>query len=294
MEEDFYLHLISDASMEYYPSNVISKFTTKLSREVNLPGKWQVALCNISYHKTWGNISTRDEGKCYLKLYRRTLGMKAVLEPKVKLQASLEPGSYSTPEALTEALLASFQNIKRWDSNASLDESLFNLEDILGISCSNNSLSFRIKKNHYRCDALTLQLSPTILNLMGHREYGENSERVTHIKLAIIPEHGIEATKTVAGTVNLKPGIHNLFCYSSLVRNVTVGDTQAPLLRIIPVRGEDGEYVYETFEDRQYLPVASNHFNTTNTLIGDRFGNKIKFDHGSAPVILVVHMKRVA
>jgi len=295
-ETDFYLHLISDASLEYYPSNVISDFTTKLPHEFNLTGKWEVALCNIHYHKTWGNISTRDEGKCYVKLFQRTLGMKPILEPKVKLQGTLEPGHFSTPEALIQALFDLFKGIKRWESDSSIEESYFNLEDVLGISLDRhtNKLSFSIKKNLYRCDAITLQLSSTLLNLIGHHEF-HNSERITQINLAMIPENGIEPTKILTGIVNLKAGIHNIFCYSSIVRNVTVGDTQAPLLRIVPIHGGDeGEYIYETFEDRQYVPIALSNFNSIRIFLGDRLGNNIKFSHGSAPVILVFHLKRVA
>jgi len=281
-QTDFYLHLISDASLDYYPSNVISNFTTKFSREINLKGQWQVALCNISYHKTWGNISTRDEGGCLLRLYQKT----NTLEPKGKLHAMLEPGQYSTPQSLIDALLKAFTNIKQGEEE-------FNLEDILSITHNvhTNKLSFGMKQNSYGCDALKLTLSPTILNLMGHHEYTNTKSRDLDIRLALIP--GKEEL-TFTGIVDLRSGIHNIFCYSSLVRNVTVGDTQAPLLRIIPVLGGDGEYVYQTFEDRQYLPVVTNNFNTANSLIGDRFGNKIKFEHGSAPVILVLHLKRVA
>lgn len=292
-ETDFYVHLLSDASLDFYPSNVISDFTTKFSHEINLKGSWQVALCNISYHKTWGNITTREEGECYLKLYQKSAsGVKSIFAAKAKLFASLEPGQYSTPEALIKALFAAFQNIKRWDS----DSNHFNLEDILSIShnANTNKLTLSMKKNVFKCDALTLRLSPTILNLMGHHEYNGDSRRIVDIRLVAVPEKGMVTEKTLSGIVNLRSGIHNMFCYSSLVRNVKVGDTQAPLLRIIPVLGEDGAYVYQTFEDRQYLPVAMNTFNTAKTLIGDRFGNKIKFDHGSAPVIIVLHLKRVA
>ena len=83
-----------------------------------------------------------------------------------------------------------------------------------------------------------------------------------------------------------------MFVYSSLVQNTTVGDVQVPLLRIVPVGGDVGDYRNETFEDRQYIPLQSHTFNTIAVLIGDRFGKRVKFNHGSAPVILVLHFKR--
>lgn len=298
---DFYLHLLSDCSLHYFPNNVISEFTTKLPHDVNLPGQWQVALCNISYHKTWGNITTRDEGECGLKLWRKTEGPKGVLVPIAKICASIEPGSYATPQTLIDALYGIFEKLKRWDADPSIGQDFFALRDVLDIShdVHTDKLTFTMKENPYRCDAVTLKLSSTLLSLTGHEEYGHtntdgSATQRTSISLALNGDNGVSKSKTLTRIVNLKAGIHNIFCYSNLVKNITVGDTQAPLLRIIPVRGKDGEYVYESFEDRQYLPLGTNNFNTIDVLIGDRFGNRIKFNHGSAPVILVLHLRRIA
>lgn len=292
---EFYMHLISDASLNYFPSNVISEFTTKLPHEVDLPGTWQVALCNIAYQKTWGNISTRNEGTIRLKLYQKTSGEKGIYEPKLKVQGVLDPGHYATAEALTKAIYDQFEGLKRWDSNPSVSHkwTTFRLRDILDIIPQHsNKLSFSVKENPYSCDALTLYLSSNLANLIGFQEFTSATQRNLKIQLALNGGDEIPKTKALSGIMNLNSGIHSLFCYSSLVRNTMVGDTQVPLLRIVPVQGNDGDYIYETFEDRQYLPLASHRFSTIQVLIGDRLGNKIKFSHGSAPVIIVLHFKR--
>lgn len=299
MDTDFYQHLISDSSLSYYPNNVISEFTTKLSQEVNLPGQWKVALCNISYHKTWGNITTLDDGSCGLKVFWKTDGPKGVLLPLLKISAALEPGMYSSPESLINAIYTKFERLKRFDSNSSVQGTWFQLKDILDIThnARSNKLTFAMKSNPYSCAALTLNFSQTLLDILGHREYLDTPTgniRDNSLKLALQHENGVPRTKTLSTIMNLNAGIHNIFCYSDLVKNVRVGDTQAPLLRIIPVHtGSDGEYVSETFEDRQYLPVALHTFNTIRVLLGDRLGRRIKFSHGSAPVILLLHFKRI-
>lgn len=294
---DFYLHLISDASLDYFPSNVISEFTTKLPHNVDLPGTWEVALCNIAYQKTWGNISTQSEGAIQLKLYQKTPGPKGIFEPKLKVQGALEPGHYTTTEALTKAIYDKFEGLKIWDSDPSVSHkwTTFRLRDILEIApqqSNSNKLTFTMKDNPYSCHALTLRLSPNLANLIGHQEFTSAAQRNLKIQLALNGGDEIPKTKAVAGIMNLNSGIHSLFCYSSLVRNTIVGDTQVPLMRIVPVHGSGGDYIYETFEDRQYLPLASNHFSTIQVLIGDRLGNKIRFSHGSAPVIMVLHFRR--
>jgi hypothetical protein len=293
---DFYLHLISDASLNYFPSNVISEFTTKLPHEVDLPGSWQVALCNIAYQKTWGNISTEREGKIRLKLYQKTSsGPKGIFEPKLKVQGVLDPGHYATTEALIKSIYDKFEGLIIWDPEVVTSHkwTTFRLRDVLDISPqqSNNKLAFAMKENPYHCHALTLSLSPTLANLMGHQEFTTGGQRNHHVRLALNDDE-IPKTKALNAIINLNSGINSLFCYTSLVRNTIVGDTQVPLLRIVPVHGSDGDYIYETFEDRQYLPLASHRFSTVQVLIGDRLGNRIKFSHGSAPVIMVLHFSR--
>lgn len=292
---DFYLHLISDASLDFFPSNVISEFTTKLPHEVNLPGIWQVALCNIAYQKTWGNISTQNEGTIELKLYQKTPGPKGIFEPKLKVQGVLEPGHYTTIEALTKAIYDKFEGLKIWEASVSHKWTTFRLRDILDIApqpSNSNKLTFSMKANPYSCHAMTLCLSPNLANLIGFQEFTSATQRNLKIQLALNGGDEIPQTKVLTGIMNLNSGIHSLFCYSGLVRNTIVGDTQVPLLRIVPVRGSDGDYIYETFEDRQYLPVALHRLSTIQVLIGDRLGNKIRFSHGSAPVIMVLHFKR--
>jgi hypothetical protein len=131
---EFYQHLLSDSSLEFFPTNVISEFTTRLPHDVTLLGQWQVALCNISYHKTWGNISTRDEGACSLQLWQRTEGPKGVLEPRIKALGVMEPGAYNTPQALIDGIYETFEILKRWDSDPSAKKQYFSLRDILEIS----------------------------------------------------------------------------------------------------------------------------------------------------------------
>ena len=118
---------------------------------------------------------------------------------------------------------------------------------------------------------------------MGHMDVMDvTGARLTSIELKLNKnpndDHAKETSITLSRTTNMEEGIHNLFCYSSLVQNTTVGDVHAPLLRIVPVQGDVGDYLYETFEDRQYIPLQSNTFNVIEVLIGDRFGKRVKFN----------------
>ena len=57
MSHQFYITLLSDSSMEYYPDNTVAKFTTKLPEAVELNGDYEVGLAEIIYPHTWCNIN---------------------------------------------------------------------------------------------------------------------------------------------------------------------------------------------------------------------------------------------
>src|SRR5437764_2143538 len=47
--EQFYIDLVSNASMDIFPKNSLSKFTNKLESHIELKGDWEVALKEIFY-----------------------------------------------------------------------------------------------------------------------------------------------------------------------------------------------------------------------------------------------------
>ena len=51
MEQQFYVHLSSRDSMQYFPRNNTSRFTVKLPEILHLNGQWEVALCEIGLPK---------------------------------------------------------------------------------------------------------------------------------------------------------------------------------------------------------------------------------------------------
>ena len=296
---DFYIRLISDSSHEFFPQNVKSEFKTKLAKEEVLIGQWQVALCNIFYPRNWVNVAKQEEGLCTLFVWEKQEGARGNVSyiKRLNLERHLEPGCYSTPGALISAIYEQYRFLTKWSETSGDNNEFFSLSEVLDIShdVSTNKLSFAIKENAYSCHGISLTFSSKLLDMMGHVEYTEqNSQEVRNMSIDVALSGPSPRRKTLNRTTDLATGIYNLFVYSSLVQNTSVGDTQAPLLRIIPVRGDVGEYLYETFDDRQYIPLQSHAFQTIDMLIGDRFGNRIQFNHGSAPLILVLHFKRVS
>ena len=51
MESQFYVHLSSEDSKQYFPKNHTSRFTIKLPEILHLKEHWEVALCSITLPK---------------------------------------------------------------------------------------------------------------------------------------------------------------------------------------------------------------------------------------------------
>lgn len=61
--DQFYLTLPSDSSRSFFPSNTLSKFSTKLAQTIELQGDWCVGLCEISYPYGDGSLIETDVEK---------------------------------------------------------------------------------------------------------------------------------------------------------------------------------------------------------------------------------------
>lgn len=68
--KNFYMTLLSNSSMAYYPENKTSSFTVQLPRYMCLDGDWEVALVEIHYPYTFSNV---EEGHNEIQLETLTV-----------------------------------------------------------------------------------------------------------------------------------------------------------------------------------------------------------------------------
>lgn len=54
--KNFYMTLLSNSSLDYYPENRTNSFTVQLPRYMYLEGQWEVALVEIQYPYTFSNV----------------------------------------------------------------------------------------------------------------------------------------------------------------------------------------------------------------------------------------------
>ncbi|GFU01724.1 uncharacterized protein F54H12.2 [Trichonephila clavipes] len=70
------------------------------------------------------------------------------------------------------------------------------------------------------------------------------------------------------------------YVYSDLISLQIVGDTQAPLLRIVRTKGKDGETISQYYDRPQYLPLVRHSFQTIQSELRLNSGDFVPFERG--------------
>jgi hypothetical protein len=83
-ERSFYVALPSDSSVQYFPENTLSGFTTKLPKEVQLNGSWECGVSEVRYPLTFYNVVE--------PMIITKVGRAEHLEPTLRFS----PGYYTT------------------------------------------------------------------------------------------------------------------------------------------------------------------------------------------------------
>lgn len=95
---------------------------------------------------------------------------------------------------------------------------------------------------------------------------------------------------TSSHVVDVNQGFYSLYVYCNISEPRLVGDSLVPLLRIVPVKGKDGETIIKSYENIHYVPVQQKHFDTLEIDIRDDTGKPIPFERGK--LVTTLHFKR--
>ena len=87
-----------------------------------------------------------------------------------------------------------------------------------------------------------------------------------------------------------KQGLGSMYVCCGLANCQLVGDGYAPLLRIVPIRGNHGEVTARSFTNIHYVPAKAGRFENVEVNIRDALGNFTPF-HGGR-LVLVLHLRK--
>ena len=84
--------------------------------------------------------------------------------------------------------------------------------------------------------------------------------------------------------------VHALYVYTDVVESILVGDTQAPLLRIVDASGSVGKNVHRLYNPAHYLPINKRSFDSIEIDIRTDTGVPVPFESGR--LSLTLHFRR--
>jgi len=92
--------------------------------------------------------------------------------------------------------------------------------------------------------------------------------------------------------VEITGGYHSLFVYSDVIYPTLIGDTCAPLLRVveIPQNSKFGDQIVCTYPDTHYLPLLTNEFESIEIAIRNDTGQYMPFEYGRS--IATLHFRK--
>ena len=91
----FYLTLPSNSSMNYFPNNTLTHYTTKLPKIMDLDGTWEIGLAEIQYPHSWYNVKNKE---AWLKVH---FYKESELQKRLVL---LPDGYYSSAKRIIKAI----------------------------------------------------------------------------------------------------------------------------------------------------------------------------------------------
>lgn len=268
MRFDFYITLPSNASMEFYPDNKTTRFTTRLPRECKLPGEWVAGLQEIQFPQTFSHIPA-DPGKNYVELYMQKPGAKADSPPKITVsRSSIKSGVYRN----IQDLLTEINTTSAVATHLKFEFDIAGHVTVTQVcNCEKTEHSFAMSK--------------VFRAIMGFDVVEE------WVKIMVDPRHALRSPHP-ASLSNALPRV--LFVYTDLCESQITGDVQTPLLRVVPIdidRYEYGSMRLRTFSPPKYMPLLKTSFDTIEIDIRNELGEPILFDHGTLAVTL--HFKRI-
>lgn len=289
----FYLTLPSNSSTKYYPGNTLTRYTTRLHSSIDLSGEWEVGLSEITFPHSWltierggGLITVSSNGFSTPELWAM---------PGFSTDIRLQPGYYESVHEVVREINKSISKIILPIITPPIAEPHQCAEpqppgphscvfpqpptfDFQLPKLKYNEISKRVHFSMYRSQVINFSQSLATILGLGNKQVPSQAKD--------------EETWSWTGNrvSDITRGINSIFIYCDLLEHVPVGDTKAPLLRIIDARGENGETVHRSFDEPRYVPLQKRNFDSIELDIRDDLGNPVAFENGK--LVTTLHFRQ--
>lgn len=127
---------------------------------------------------------------------------------------------------------------------------------------------------------VSIQFSQNILNILGFKREAD--------------EYFTTGTYRASMSVDIMEGFSALFLYTNIVATTLVGDSEVPLLRVVPLKQSraNQSHIFQSFQHIQYQPVTTSQTDVIEINIRRDNGVLVPFSNGK--VVITLHFKKTA
>lgn len=244
----FTVTLPSNSSMNYHPNNTASNFTTKLAEPIELHGNWECGLLEAIYPNRVFNVA--DDS------YFFTLHHADDSQTKHYMAVGVYTNRIDITNRLRESQTAVASTLPE------------RKVPIQFRTYAQNRWAFKIMTDEIK----HLDFSPSLAHMLGFSEYQLYSGR---------GEHKASVSADLMGETK------NIYVYCDLLEHTLVGDTKAPLLKIVKrASSADSEIGHASFNPVQYIPIQKRSFDTITVHLMTDTGTFMPFLSGKTTLVL--------
>lgn len=275
----FYMTLLSNSSMTYYPENRTTSFTVQLPRYMYLDGDWEVALTEIQYPYTFLNVEN-DENEIQLETYDITEEL---------LHWHINDSPDKGPAPLNDPILINCNIIPGYYTD---------IKDIL--TAINEEINKKTKQPtffEFYAPANKVGAGNEIIEI--GRKWIESCKLSTRLALQL----GYQPNTKILGglyaphVVNISTIIpEKMLIYCDILEPQIIGDSWGKVLRVVSTNAGIakpyfGQSCSTMFNPPQYIPVQAQNFEGIKIDIRDIEGRLMPFQYGTLSVKL--HFKKI-
>lgn len=285
-QQHFYIHLPSNSSASVYPNNTKAEFTTRLANHIDLWGEWEVGLTEMYFSKCLLNVvndetiailfsnikstgpNTPSHYVHYIKVEKGHYSNGYELVNHIRSKIAQLHEKYTAPHMQHETMIVKEKRMDHWPNiKYKRNKNVVEITVPYGVTISFNTLTL----------GKILGFDESALSIKGD----SRNEQPTVYE----SNHPLD--------FNGPDDLQAFYIYANILDRVKVGDTEAPLLRIVDGMGEEklGSLVKRHYDFPFYVPLQKKNFQEIEIKILTDQGEPIPFTTGK--VILTLHFRKV-
>ena len=324
-DANFTVTLPSNSNMGSHPTNRGNNYVVKLSSPLNFSGQtlnedaaWEVALTTVQYTNRFYDLRENSTLHIVMENYHSSTINAAFEKPKgvTELTAGFTDASIANMTDVEKRILKKFQTVaSRLKGGVSRVVTSYLHGKIMAPAGDYKNPALLVQNMIYSSNALFGgQRYLMNMGLAIDGDTGRMTLRIDNLQCALylftenvplvhalgLPPKAIdqlEPTVYQLENVGTKTprfdAVHSLYIYSDIVKEQRVGDTTAPLLEIVPVKGVPGNRIHHSVNPLTYLPVNRDYMDSINIVIMDEYGNPVVFPDDVENVVCRLRFRRV-